>query len=153
MGDKPYFPIFIDLSETDVLVVGAGKIALRRVRTLLDFAGRVTVVAPAVCGELDALASSGGIMLLRRPFEESDLDGRGMALAATDDAALNAAIVRAARARGIPVNAASDQSLCDFFFPGVARRGSVVIGVTASGTDHAAAKRVTDAARKLLEEE
>lgn len=153
MSGKPYFPLFVDLSETDVLVVGAGRIALRRVKTLLDFAGRVTVVAPAVCDELEALAAAGGIALRRRAFEERDLEGAGLVLAATNDAALNARIARLARTRGIPVNVGSDKSLCDFYFPGVARRGSVVVGVTASGTDHAASRRVTQAVRRLLEEE
>lgn len=153
MSGKPYFPLFVDLSETDVLVVGAGRIALRRVKTLLDFAGRVTVVAPAVCDELEALAAAGGVALRRRAFEERDLEGAGLVLAATNDAALNARIARLARTRGIPVNVGSDKSLCDFYFPGVARRGSVVVGVTASGTDHAASRRVTQAVRRLLEEE
>ena len=153
MSGKPYFPLFVDLSETGVLVVGAGRIALRRVKTLLDFAGRVTVVAPAVCEELEALAAAGGIALRRRAFEEGDLDGAGLVLAATNDAALNARIADLARARSIPVNVGSDKSLCDFYFPGVARRGSVVVGVTASGTDHAASKRVTQAVRRLLENE
>ena len=57
-----------------------------------------------------------------------------------------------ARSRSIPVNVSSDKTLCDFYFPGVARKGSIVVGVTAGGTDHAGAKRVTQAVRKLLEE-
>ena len=153
MAEKAYFPVFIDLSGPAVLVVGAGKIAARRVQTLLDFAGRVTVVAPEVCEALEQLSAAGAITLRRRAFEESDLIGAGMVLAATGDAALNACVAEACRAKGIPVNVGSDKALCDFYFPGVARRGSVVVGVTASGTDHAEAKRVTAAVRRLLEEE
>ncbi len=149
---KLYFPLFVDLSETHVLVVGAGRIALRRVKTLLDFAGTVTVVAPEVCGELEALGEEGKLILHRRGFAEADLEGMGLVLAATDDAALNGRIGELARSRHIPVNVSSDKDLCDFYFPGVARRGSIVVGVTAGGTDHAASKRVTQAVRKLLEE-
>ena len=152
MGAKPFFPLFVDLSEADVLVAGAGKIALRRVQTLLDFAGRVTVVAPEACEQIEALALSGAVTLHRRGFAPSDLDGKTLALAATNDAALNGRIASLARERGIPVNVGSDRTLCDFYFPGVARRDAVVIGVTASGTDHAKAKCVTQAARKMLEE-
>ena len=153
MGAKPYFPLFVDLSETRVLVVGAGRIARRRVTSLLDFAGCVAVVAITVCEEIEALAAEERVALSRRPFEERDLDGAGLVLAATDDAALNAEIAQKARARGIPVNVGSDKTLCDFYFPGVARKGAVVVGVTASGTDHAASKRVTQAVRALLEKE
>ena len=149
---KPYFPLFVDLSETRVLVVGAGRIALRRVNTLLDFADSITVTAPEVCDALATLGEAGKITLHRRAFREADLEGAGLVLAATNDPGLNAEIAGLARARGIPVNAGSDRSLCDFYFPGIARRGSIVAGVTASGTDHAAAKRVTQAVRKLLEE-
>ncbi len=149
---KPYFPLFVDLSQTRVLVVGAGKIALRRVTTLLDFAGAVTVVAPEVCGELEALGEAGEITLHRRCFREADLEGAGLVLSATNDSELNARIGALARARGIPVNVSSDKTLCDFYFPGVARRGDLVVGVTASGTDHAASRRVTQAVRRLLEE-
>jgi len=153
MNERPYFPVFIDLSETAVLVVGAGPIAARRVKTLLDFAGSVTVVAPAVCPELEALAGSEALSVRRRVFAPSDLDGAGMVLAATDDSALNAEIARSCRERGIPVNVASDRTLCDFYFPGVVRRGDIVAGVTASGRDHAAAKRATRAVREALEKE
>ncbi len=153
MAAKPYFPVFIDLSDTAVLVVGAGRIALRRVRTLLDFAGSVCVVAPEVCPELEALADAGALTLYRRAFAPEDLEGMGMVLAATNDAALNRQVAELCRTRGIPVNVGSDKTLCDFYFPGVARRGSIVAGVTASGTDHAAAKAVTAAVRALLEQE
>ena len=152
MDTKPFFPVFIDLSGTRVLVAGAGRIALRRVRALLDFAGGITVVAPEACPELEALAGEGRITLCRRRFAESDLDGAGMVLAATDDSACNARIAEAARAKQIPVNVSSDKTLCDFYFPGVARRDSVVVGVTASGTDHAAARKVTEAIRRMLED-
>jgi siroheme synthase-like protein len=152
MAERPYFPLFVDLSATRVLVVGAGKIAARRVQTLLDFAGGITVVAPAVCEAIESLAAAGEITLCRRAFADSDLDGAGLVLAATDDAQLNARIAALCRERGIPVNVGSDKTLCDFYFPGVVRRGSVVVGVTASGTDHATAKRTTEAIRKLLED-
>lgn len=152
MGGPLCFPLFVDLSGTGVLVVGAGAVALRRVKALLDFAGSVTVVAPTVRDELDAMAEAGRITLLRRPFRPSDLESAGLVLAATDDPQLNAEIARLARSRSIPVNVSSDKTLCDFYFPGVARKGSIVVGVTAGGTDHAGAKRVTQAVRKLLEE-
>ena len=153
VGDRPYFPMFVDLSETAVLVVGAGKIAARRVRTLLDFAGGVTVVAPRVSGELEELAARGAVTLRRRPYQEGDLEGAGLVLAASDDPELNARIAAACRARGVPVNVSSDRTLCDFYFPGVARSGSVVVGVTAGGTDHKAARRVTEDVRRMLAEE
>lgn len=145
---KPCFPMFVDLSGKRALVVGAGRIAARRVKTLLRFCDHITVVAPAVHPDFEGL----DVTFVRRGYDPLDLEGADIVIAATDEAALNADIARACRARGIPVNVSSDQALCDFFFPGVAVKGSVVAGVTASGTDHRLAKRATEIIREALEQ-
>ena len=72
-----------------------------------------------------------------------DLEDRDLIIAATDDARLNGQIVRDCRNRQILVNHAGDKSQCDFFFPGIAREGNVVVGVTASGRDHRLASEIT----------
>ena len=143
---KPYFPMFVDLSHRRALVVGAGKIAARRVKTLAVFCSDITVVAPEICPEIEET----GVTLVRRAYLPADLEGADLVLAATDDHALNADIAAACRARGVPVNVSSDQNLCDFFFPGVAVSGAVVAGVTGSGTDHALARRATEVVREAL---
>ena len=153
MGEYPFFPVFVDLSRRRALVVGGGRIAARRVGTLSRFCPSVTVVAPAICPDIAALAGRGGVMVRERTFREGDLEGVDLVLACTDDAALNADIVAACRARGIPVNDASDRRRCDFLFPGIAQKGAVVAGVTAGGQDHALARRATEAVRRCLERE
>lgn len=150
--DYPYFPLFIDLSGKNILVVGAGKIALRRIRILAQFTERLTVIAPEIHPELEPLESSGKLNVFRKEFELSDLSGADLVLAATNDETVNDLIWRRCKELGIPVNVSSDAKKSDFFFPGVARKDNFVIGVTAGGKDHAAAKRLTDRARKLLDE-
>ncbi len=66
-----YFPVFIDLSEKEILVIGAGTIAARRIGTLCGFAGHITVVAPEICGEIRGLAERYPITLREGMFEES----------------------------------------------------------------------------------
>ena len=144
---KPFFPMFVDLSDRRALVVGGGRIASRRAGTLSLFCGRVTVVAPQISPVLCALE---GVTLVERPFDPGDLEGVALAVAATNDAALNAHIGALCRQRGIPVNVASDQTLCDFFFPGVAVKGDVAIGITASGKDHRLAAQWTRRVRELV---
>lgn len=150
MADYPFFPAFVDLSGRHVLVVGGGKIAARRINTLVQFCPNVTVVAPRLHPDIDALAGAGQVSVRLRPYREGDLDGADLVLACTDDADLNARIAAACRERDIRVNAASDKALCDFLFPGIARRGDVVVGVTAGGNDHALARRVTEDIRDYL---
>ena len=149
----PYFPIFTDLSEKSIVVVGAGQIAARRVKTLMGFCPRITVIAPRVDGELKALAEEGRICILERSFAETDLDSADLVLAVTDDGELNSSIVGMCRERHIPVNNAGDQAECDFFFPGIVRKENLVIGVTASGKDHRKAREVTGRIRELLGED
>ena len=150
MGEKLYFPLFFDLSDKNVLVAGGGRIAARRIKTLLPFVGRIIVAAPECSEELIALAAEGRIEHRARLFVPSDLDGAALALCATGDADTDAEIRRLCAERGIPVNVASDRDKCDFYFPGIARQGSVVVGVTAGGTDHKKARAVTQAIRELF---
>ena len=151
MAAHPWFPLFIDLSGKKVLVVGGGRIALRRVRTLLDFTEAVTVVAPQLLPELLELEAEGKIAVLRRPYEPSDPEGAALVLAAAGDGEVNEKVREDCKRMGIPVNVSSDRHKSDFYFPGVARKGGYVVGVTASGEDHAGAKKLTEAIRELLE--
>ena len=105
-----YFPIFIDLSDKEILMVGGGTIAARRVKSLCGFAGQITVVAPAICDAIRALQTAYPVKLLQEPFSEVLLDDAArfeMVLAATDDVALNERIAQVCHARGILVNISS----------------------------------------------
>ena len=151
MKEKLYFPLFVDLSGKHILIVGAGRIALRRIRTMSDFAGKVTVVAPAICQEIRELAEiAPQIRLADRAYQPDDLKGKDIVFAATDDPVLNGQIAEACHQQGIPVNAAHNRELCDFYFPGLVKKDPVVVGVTACGKDHAAVKEITDKIRELL---
>ena len=107
------------------------------------------IPAPEIAPEAEKLPAR----LCRRTFEEADLNGMGLVVAATDDDALNARIAALCRERKIPVNVSTDHTLCDFYFPGVARKGELVAGVTAGGTDHRAARELTERIRELLKGE
>lgn len=150
--EYPYFPVFIDLSGKKVVVIGAGRIAARRIRTLLDFGPDITVVAPEISGELRQEETVGRLCIRERKFREEDLDGAALVLTATGDDSLNTLVCRLCRERHIPVNNAGNQADCDFFFPGIARRGDLVAGVTASGRDHRKARLATEAIREVLRE-
>lgn len=146
-----YFPMFFDLSQKNVIFVGGGKIAVRRIVSLYDFVGSVTVVASDCVPEIAKMAEAGYITLHRRRFDETDLDGMDIAVVSTGHAGTDVRIAGMCRRRNILVNVASDQTLCDFFFPGIARKGPVIVGVTASGYDHNLAAETTGKIRKLLD--
>lgn len=149
-----HFPIFVDLTDREILVVGGGMVASRRIRVLTGFCEHITVVAPEVSQEIAGSVSSepGGCRLtvFQRPFEPSDLDGRHLVLAATDDAGLNRRIAEMCRARGIPVNDCSDQAFCDFQFPAIVQDGDVVIGINSSGKNHRLVKETRQNIERCL---
>ena len=130
-----YFPMFMDLSEKNVLFVGAGRVNSGRIRTMLDFAGSITVVSPEADASITALSDEERISLHRRRFDERDLDGADIVITSTGHAGTDVRIAGMCRRRGILVNASSDKTLCDFYFPGIARRDPLVVGVTASGEE------------------
>ena len=143
-----YFPVFIDLSQKKVLVVGGGAIASRRVGTLSGFAGHITVQALEISEEIRGLAAHFPIALRREAFSPEALLGMDLVLAATNDPELNCRIAKLSREQGIPVNVCSKKEECDFFFPSVIQRGDLVIGINASGKNHSLVKRT----RQELEE-
>ncbi|MBP5286122.1 MAG: bifunctional precorrin-2 dehydrogenase/sirohydrochlorin ferrochelatase [Kiritimatiellae bacterium] len=132
-----HFPLFVDLAGRECLVVGAGKIAARKAKTLESFGARVKTVAPETAG---------------RGFEESDVEGMALVVAATDDHGLNARVSAICRARGIPVNAVDDPANCTFFFPAIARNGPVTAAVSTGGACPAAAAILRDRIAGLMDD-
>ena len=152
-----YFPLFIDLSEKNILIVGGGTIAGRRARTILPFAGRVTVVSGSFSEEIKTLAEGNDpdaakLFLIRRHFEENDLENADLVLACTDDGEQNGRITEMCRKRGIPANNCSKKEDCDFFFPGLIYRDPFVIGFTASGQGHGQIRGIREKTEKIIDE-
>ena len=146
----PYFPVFIPLSGRHVLVVGAGSIALRRIRALLPFGPSVYVVAPRACEPILELARQGRIVYVKKDFSTEDLTGANMVLSATDDSNLEQHIAELCRRRGIPVNTAGDHTSSDFFFPSLVRKDQVVIGISSDGHHHGLVKEIRQTIEKSL---
>lgn len=134
--------MFVDLSDKNIVVVGGGNIATRRVKTLLQFTRNVTAVAPLMTQDLQELGKAGMVTVLQRAVKRSDLTMAYMVIAATNDHKLNDEIYRVCKEEGIYVNIADDKEKCDFYFPGIFMQDELVVGITASGLDHKKARRV-----------
>lgn len=139
----PYFPLFFQLKGQRVLIVGAGKIASRRAEILAEFGAGVVVIAPEGAELMERLEQEGAVMWKKRRFKPSDVDTCYMVITATSDSGLNSEIAALCKSQHILVNHAGDKSQCDFYFPGIAREGSIVAGVTTSGRDHGLAREIT----------
>lgn len=131
-----YFPVFMDLSEKKIVVIGGGKIAQRRVKTLLEFAGEILVAAPEITKELKQYVENKEIAWLKAIYHKAQLEGADIVLAATDDPRCNEQIVSDCKEKGILVNTAHRKELCDFYFPAIIRQNDIVAGITACGISH-----------------
>ncbi|MBP3867445.1 MAG: hypothetical protein J6D25_06495, partial [Eggerthellaceae bacterium] len=104
-----FFPLFVDLGDKRAVFVGGGTIALRRIRTLLPFAGELVVYAPSFSPELEHMAYDGGIRLVHQLYDESVLDGADIVFACTNNGEVNDMVWEACKRRGILVNVCSDR--------------------------------------------
>ena len=123
--------------------------ALRKVRALLERGASVEVISPEPCSELGQLAESGQVCISPRQYEEGDLEGALMAIAATDDRITNLTVAKEARSKGVLVNVVDDDRRSDFIVPACVRRGDVTIAVSTGGRSPALAGKI----RQRLEEE
>lgn len=144
-----YFPMFVDMTERECLIVGGGNVAYRKVIVMLDFGSKVTVVAEDICDELrkltiDDIASEdktgsytankeNRITFIKRRFERKDCDGMEMVIAATDDNALNHEIAEYCKANGIMVNAVDQKADCSFIFPSYIKEKNLVAAFSSGG--------------------
>ena len=134
-----YFPMFVDMTERECLIVGGGNVAYRKVMVMLDFGAKVTVVAEDICEELrkltidDTANKENRITFIKRKFERKDCDGMEMVIAATDDNALNHEIAEYCKAKGIMVNAVDQKADCSFIFPSYIKEKNLVAAFSSSG--------------------
>lgn len=129
------------------VVVGAGRIAARKIESLLEAGADVTVVAPDVGETVRAWAAEGRIRLVERPFTEADVDDAWLVITATDDPEVNRAVFVAGEARRIFVNSADDPANCSFTLMSVVRRGDIVVTIGTNGRSPALATFLKDHVR------
>lgn len=145
-----YFPIFVDLEDRRVLVVGGGEPALQKVRLLLKTTARVLVVAEAVCDELTALSRIGRIEIAAREFLPSDLEGAALVYVAGGDAELDSRIATLAKAWEIPVNVVDRPEHCSFITPAIVDRDPVVVAIGTEGTSPVLAQGIKARLESIL---
>lgn len=152
----PYFPFFCNIKNKHVLVVGGGVIAQRRIQTLLRFGCQITMITPECTDILRQYTEQKRITAHFRTYRKGDCTPFEVVLAATNDHAVNEAIVIECKKHHIPVNASHCKELCDFYFPAVIQQDNVVIGVTSSGIHHKQARciaqRIEHMKEQILEE-
>lgn len=139
---RPY-PAFFNLNGKRCLLVGAGRVGIRKIVGLLDCGTEVLVVDPSPASpEIRALIETGAVIFEQREFTASDLGGVSLAFAATSNRKANEAVAQACRERGIPVNVADAPEKSDFFLPACFESHGLTVAVSTGGVSPALARRI-----------
>lgn len=112
------FPLCINLENKSFVVVGSGRIAMRKLAAIRQFTDKIKIITKDHIKE----DLYDGIKIERKTFDEDDLEGADFVITATGSRERDEAIVASCKAKGIPVNAADDRDECDFFLPGIIKR-------------------------------
>lgn len=146
----PYYPIYLDIEERPVLIIGGGEVCARKAETMRRYGARVTVVSPAFTEEIERWSAAGEVTLRRKLYEEADLDGASIVIASTDDPCVNARIARDCRRRRIPVNVVDVTHLCEFIVPAIVETGSIQIAISTGGKSPALARTLKEELKRSV---
>lgn len=152
MTSTRLFPLFADLRGRRVLVVGAGSVAARKIRALLDTGAAIAVVALAVGDDVATLAHAGRVELVVAAFDATHLDDAWLVIAATNDANTNAAIAAAAESRRMFANVVDDSARSNVQLPAMVNRGRLQVAISSAGTAPMLARHVRAQIETVLDE-
>ena len=147
-----YFPLFLDLRDRLVVIVGGGLIAERKLALLAESGARLRVIAPALTARLAVARDTGRLLHVGRSFEPADLEGARLVIAATDDRSVNAAVAAAAEQRGIFANVVDDLELSTGILPAIVDRTPIIVAISTGGTAPALARRVRAQIESVVDE-
>jgi precorrin-2 dehydrogenase/sirohydrochlorin ferrochelatase len=143
-----YYPAYLDLRKRPCLVIGGGAVAERKTLSLIEAGADITVISPTLTPKLHALSASGAITHLTKNFEEKDVAGAFLVIAATDSPAVNSRAALVCGKKQVLVNVAVPPEQGSFIVPSVVERGELLIAVSTSGASPALSKKI----RRELEE-
>ena len=145
-----YYPICLDIKNKKCVVVGGGKVAFRKVESLLEAGAKVIVISPEIIPSLQKLErgkplNKNKITCLLQEYKSGDIKkGTFLVIAASDNSQLNAKIADDAKRLNLLINVVDSPKLCNFILPATLRRGSLTISVSTSGKSPALAKKIKE---------
>lgn len=143
-----YFPLHIDLQSQNVLVIGGGEIARRKIDLLLKAGAHITVVAPQIDDAVETLLAHDAHRLVQDVYQPDQIKSQRLVVAATNDEQVNEAVSNDAQARNVLVNVVDAPDLCTATFPAIIDRDPLVVSVGSAGS----APVLTRHVRELIEQ-
>jgi len=137
-----YFPMFMDMNDLKVLVVGGGYIATEKLEKLVDFTKEITIIALRVEDEAKTIIDTYDLCVHQRAYEVGDIKGFDIVIVATDTVTLHKEIYDESRGSRILVNSVDNTAYCDFIFPSYVKKEDLTIAFSTGGASPAFAKQI-----------
>lgn len=150
---RELYPIFLKLGGRSALVVGGGKMAALRVKQLVRAGANVTVIAPKAGAEIEELARTESMVLVRRGFERTDINwSYFIVIAATNNSRVQQEVAEEAERRGILCNVVDKPEACNFYMPAIVDRGELKIAISTSGRSPSLAGKLRECLEQAIPE-
>ncbi len=143
------YPVNLNITNRKCVLIGGGRVALRKLRTLLECDPALVIISPEVSAEIATLIAERNISYENRCYRIGDLKGAFLCIAATNDRRIQSAISEEAAEEKVLLNSVTDPEICDFQVPATIRRGDLLVTVSTCGGSPALSKKL----RKQLEKE
>jgi precorrin-2 dehydrogenase / sirohydrochlorin ferrochelatase len=130
---KKYFPIFIDIIDFPALVIGGGKVALRKINSLLEFGAKVSVLSPKFSSEIQSLIQENKITPIAKSYQSGDVNGYRLVFCATDNTEVSHIVQKDCLENDILLNVADVPELCNFIMPAMIKRGDFIVALSSQG--------------------
>lgn len=146
-----YYPLYIKLEGKRCIVIGGGRVAERKVSSLLGAGASVTIISPSSTDKLKKLECDRKIYMKSRGYRKGDLRGAFIVIAASNKKEINERVYKEAKERGIMMNRADDVRYCDFIFPStIHKKGEIIISISTSGKKPSVSKAIRNDIESLL---
>jgi len=139
-----YYPVYLKLSGRRCVIFGGGPISEGKLSKLMDTGAQVAIISPQVTPVIRALAHGGSLEWTPREYQQGDLEGAFLGIAATDNRSVNQEIAQEAERRGVVLNVVDDPELCGFIAPSVVQRGPVTVAISTGGASPALARKLRE---------
>lgn len=128
----PFLPLMIDISQKQIVVVGGGKVAERRVSTLVHYATDIHIISPTISEHLRHMVKQDGVQWHAKSFEAKDIKQASLIIAATNNSEVNQQIL-ASKPHHAFINMTSIAKEGDIVFPSILRRGKLTLSISTNG--------------------
>lgn len=137
-----FFPMYMDMQNLKVLVVGGGTVAVEKLEKLVDFTQEITVIASEVSAQAHTLIKDHSLTLCQRAYKKGDIKSFDIVIVATDTVELHKAIYEESRESRTLVNSVDNTEYCDFIFPSYVQKGDLTIAFSTGGASPSFAKQI-----------